>query len=104
MFQPAVRYTSGRTAHSLAGSPSQLLVCRAVCIAARQLTEFHHQRAKPFLLVGWEGNDAGQVVVIVRDLLLAEEAERMRKLRSSFCDDVEEEARRLEEDVFVIDE
>ena len=99
-----MRWTSGQTARSLAGRPSQRLLNQALRIDVRQRTELHHQGAKPLLLVGWEGNDAGEIVVIVRDLLLAKEAERVRELRSSLCNDVEEEARRLEKDVFVIDE
>lgn len=34
------------------------------------LTEFDQQRSKAFLLKRWEGDDASQVVIIVRDFFL----------------------------------
>ena len=33
-------------------------------------TEFNHEHAESFPLIRWEGNNAGKVVVVIRDFLL----------------------------------
>lgn len=68
------------------------------------LTPLDQHGSESLLLVRREGDDACEVVVVVGDFLFAEEAQGMVEGRPGLRQDVEEEAGRLEEDVFVVDE
>lgn len=67
-----------------------------------RLTELDQQSAKAFFLVRRKGDDASQVIIVVGDLLLAEEAQSMIEGRSGFRQNVEEKSASIEKYVFVV--